>query len=542
MTVSDRWASDGEQQGRFKSVQLDVLPVLSRFWRLILAVTILCTLAAYGLSHLRSTLYRADAQMILSDPRNAGVFRDEARLVIDPVRYVSTQAELATSTPSLSGASDIIDGRLSVEELDSRVNARASRDLDLITISALDATPAGAQQIANAVSEAYQDLVAGEVQANANAAIAELERTRAELQAEIDDLEVAIAADSDNVSIRSERDAVVAEVISLDSRANQIAVDAALYGSGVQVFEPADLPNSPAQPRPLRNAAVGGFLGLLGATAYAWWLGQRRLVADSRHDAAPVLRAPLLGVVPDLARLGSTGKAPTLTEPASAGAETYNFVASSLEHTIVEQQAAVLLVTSPGPAEGKTQTALNLAVALGRGGRRVVLVDADERARGLSRWAQLNGAKGLTDLGNGVPIDQLGRHLVGPSGASLLVIPAGSAVDHAAGYFRSSGFRAALTALREQGDVIVMDSPPLLAVADASTVAASADGVVLVVEQGTPLHALEDSRDRIAAVGGRILGYVFNRAHRHSWGGGYYYHYSYGYPGDMRIEPVPLNT
>ena len=266
MSWSDPWARDPVDQPHRQPVE--ILPVLWRYRWMLLGVAVGAAALAYGLSLLQPTRYTATAQMILSDPRNAGVFRDETRIVIDPVRYVRTQAELADSTLVLARVAEITGSTLSVDTLDQRISTRASRDLDLITIVAEDHTATGAQQLANAVGQAYQDQVQAEVADNAEASIAELMDAKAIIDARVDALEADITRDPDNTSLQAERDAAVAEGITLESRINQITVDAALYGTGVQLFEPADL-GTKSQPTPVRNAALGGVLGLMGAGAYA---------------------------------------------------------------------------------------------------------------------------------------------------------------------------------------------------------------------------------------------------------------------------------
>ena len=528
--LSEPWAGEPAADGQRRLRQLEILPVLLRYWRMIVGLTIIVGLTVFGLSYLQATRYQATAQMILSDPRNAGVFRDQTQLVIDPQRYVRTQAELVTSTPALLLASELIGGRLGPSDLKDLVGAQASRDLDLVTIRAVDSTPAGAKEIADAVGQAYQDLVREEVRANAAASIAELDGARAELQARIAELEAAIAGGGDTSALQAERDAAAAQVVSLDSRAKEIAVDAALYGSGVQVFEEAEVPESPAQPRPLRNAVLGGVLGLLAACALAWWLGQRHRIAESRHDPAPILGAPLLGTVPELEAVGSQGKAPSLTQPGSVAAEAFRFIASSLDSALKENEATVVCVTSARQGDGKTVVALNVAAAAALGGRRVVLVDGDMHTRGLTRWVRLSGAKGLTDLGNGAPAGECIRRL--EWGAGLLALcPAGSPVHGGVGFHHSSALRRAVSILRDQADMIVVDAPPVLLSADSLAIAGKADAVVVVVDSGTPLHLVEEVRSRIANVGAPIVGYVFNRAR--SRRSRYGYGYGYGY-GDQR--------
>jgi Mrp family chromosome partitioning ATPase/capsular polysaccharide biosynthesis protein len=514
-------------------VGVELFPALWRHRLLITAVTVLCAAAAYGLSHLQEPQYEATSQMILADPGRQAVFDDDTALLLDPTRYVRNQAELATSRPVLVRASERIDRRLTVEELDDLVSVRASRDLDLITVHALDATPEGAVEIADAVAYAYQDLVSADVQAKADEAIAELDDANAEIQARIDQLENAIAAEPENAALRAERDAAVAEAVSLEGRARQIAVDAALFGSGVQLFEAATLPDGPARPLPSRNSLLAGLMAFFGISAYAWWRSQRSRVADDRHDPAPILRAPLLGVVPDFEGINGNGPAPTLTGPDTAAAEAYNFVAASLLHAIGDRRGAVLLLTSPKPADGKTVSVFNIGVAIARGGRDVVMVDGDERMRGLSNWMGMSGLIGLTDMKEGRTYEECSRLYVGWAGATFTVVPAGGPIENTAGYFRSLDFREAVVELRDRGDVILFDSPPILSVADALAISAVSDGVVLVIRQGTPLRDIEDLRDRIVAAGAQILGYVFNRARDRGSRGAYGYEY-YGYSAETR--------
>jgi Mrp family chromosome partitioning ATPase len=507
----------------------DVLPTLWRHRLLIVVVTLLGAATAYGLSQLQTTQYEATAQMILADPGSAAVF-DDTRLIVDPTRHARTQAELASSGPVLARVSVAIGGRLSVKTLDDVVSVRASRDLDLVTIHALDVTPEGAAQIADAVGLAYQEVVAADVATKAGKAIAELEEARTEIQTRVVELEAAISDDPDNAALRAERDAAVVEAVNLEGRARQIAVDAALYGSGVELFEPADIPEGPARPLPLRNAIFGGVIALIAGSAFAWWRSQKNLVADRRHDPAPILGAPLLGVVPEFEDANGASHAPALTDPRSAAAEAYNFIAASLIHALGDRSRAAILVTSPGEGDGKTVTAFNAAVAIARGGKTVVIVDGDERVRGLTRWLKMP-RYGLTDLGEGYPFEDCSRLMVGWDGASFSVVAAGSPADNTAGFFGSPRFGRAMSAIREQGDVVVMDSPPALVVADAMAMAGHVDGVVVVIRQGTPLDVIEDVRDRIEAAGTPILGYVFNRVRKRPSRNGYDYVYG-GYTSD----------
>lgn len=504
-----------------------------KYRRLVVLATLVAAVSAFGLSFLQETMYRGEARLILADPRNQGVF-DVTRVVIDPSRYVRNQAERITSSVVLSRAVELEGGRLSLEEAADRVEVEPALNLDLITIRALDPTPEGAASLADSVAEAYQQIVGEEVQRNAEAAIAELEQTRAELEARVDELTARLRADPNDPVTLAERDAAVSQIAELKTRAEQIAVDAALFGSGVELFEPAEVPESPARPQPVRNAALGGLLGLMASAAWAWWQADRTQSADRRHDPAPVLGAPLLAEVPEFTEVGAVGPLPAANAPKSAAGEAYQFLVSSLEYVLEGHGSQVVLVTSPLQGDGKTVTAANLAVAAVRDGRRTLLVDADERMRELSRLFGVDGP-GLVDLATPSEAEATRAVVkVGlPQGGELLFTPAGSNHADPAGFFRSAGFRRALARLRSRADLVILDSPPLLAVSDTSALAGQVDGIVLVVRRGTPFSVLSETKERLSFVGAPLLGYVFNRSA--PAGGGYYsygYGYGYGYSGD----------
>ncbi len=158
-------------------------------------------------------------------------------------------------------------------------------------------------------------------------------------------------------------------------------------------------------------------------------------------------------------------------------------------------------------------------------------MDADERARGLTRLGGEANLKGLTDLirKNGATLrDCLVRWKV-TDDRHVMVLPAGTPLPAATGIFRTQAFGKVMTDLRDAASLVILDSPPVLAAAETTDIALEADGIVIVVEQGAPLHALEEVRARVAMTGKPMLGYVFNRATRGPGRYGKYYSYGYGY-------------
>ena len=307
---------ESEYQDRFQ-LRVGVLEALSRFRWLVLLTSVVAATVTYGLSSRQADSYQAEASMLLTDPRTSGVFDDAAAGISSMFRYVRNQAEIIESDAVAIRAADLLGTSLTIGKITGSVSAVASRDLDMVTVLAVRPTATEAAALADAVAEAYQGLVAERVQDTAAVAIAEMADAKIELQTRVGELEASLGANPGNAALRAERDAAIAQLVNLNTRIQQIDINMALYGSGVEHFETADIPGSPVSPRPRRNAAAAAVLGLLVAGAYALWRTERSPLAEHRHDPAPVLGAPLLGQVPEFASVGVKGPAPAIHDPDS---------------------------------------------------------------------------------------------------------------------------------------------------------------------------------------------------------------------------------
>jgi Mrp family chromosome partitioning ATPase/capsular polysaccharide biosynthesis protein len=523
----------------------ELLAALLGRWRQILIAGIAAALLGFGLSALQPVEYTAEASLLLADPRNTGLFGETGVNFLDPSRYVRNQAEFARSNPVVERASVLLDGRLDRDEVRERSTIQPATDLDQLSIRVTDGTASGAAQIANAIGEAYQAVVREEAERSTQASLTELQAQRSELQAAIDAAEERLAAAPGDASARAERDAAVNQLITIDSRADQIAVDSTLFGSGVELFERADVPRSPSAPTPLRNAVLAGILGALAAAALAWWRADETATADGRNDPSRMLKAPLLGTVPSFEEIGLTGSVPTVEAPKSPAGEAYQFLVGSLAFALAENGGRSVVLTSASPIDGKTVTCLNLAVAAAQDGRDVVLVDADTRVRGLTRRLGAKDTGGLPALADARnDLSEIVVPLTADDGKHVPFIPAKSLGDDTAAFFRTPGFRQAVTRLKQVADLIIVDSPPLLLASDASAIATNVDGIVVVVARGTSMKLLEEMRERLDMIGTPVLGYVYTKAKLDGAGYGDYayrygYSYAYGYgetPNDRRPQ------
>lgn len=490
--------------------------LLASLWRhrvVVIALTVLGGLAGYGLSLLQAPAYEASARLFLADPRNSDVFSGDTGEAIDSENYAQQQVQLLTSRAVLQEAAGNLTNGPDAAELARRITAEVATEGGFVVeVRATAGSAEGAAALANAVTEGYQEVVARAETARAEAAAAQLEPSRQAYQAQVAALQAQLAQAPGNGVLENQIQQVSAQQLQIESRAQELLVNAAAFGSGVELAEEAIAPEEASGPAPLRNAAglavvTGGLAG-----AFAYWRAGRTRVTATRADPAQILGAPLLGEIPDHGSTDSDTLAGQLAL-APGTAEAYQFVLASIEFALEQVGGSSLLVTSAAPGDGKTTTALQLAMAASRDGRRVVLLDADIRAQGLTRMLGLTERTGLTELAlRHLDVDDSVHYLPVSPELLLPVVAAGGRVDDAGSFFRAPQFRKAVQRVKDEAELVMVDSSPLLAVADTTVIASQVSGLVLVVDPRTQLAQLEQIRERLAFISTPLLGYVYNRS------------------------------
>ena len=217
-------------------------------------------------------------------------------------------------------------------------------------------------------------------------------------------------------------------------------------------------------------------------------------------------------------------------DPKSPIAEQYRILRTNLQSLRFRPGAKTLVVTSAVHGEGKSVTAINLALTLARQENlRVVLVDADLRKGSIRKWL------GLPDREEGLSTallqgGELNGSLVRLQDPPLAVLPAGPVADHPAELLESSSMKRLLATLKSQFDVVIVDAPPVLPVADPGILASQADGVLLVVRAGkTQRKTVSQAQALLAQMKATILGCVLTHVEYYLPGYYRYYHeYRYG--------------
>ncbi len=213
-------------------------------------------------------------------------------------------------------------------------------------------------------------------------------------------------------------------------------------------------------------------------------------------------------------------------DPKSPVAEAYRILRTNIEFSSTDRKIKVILVTSSGPAEGKTTTAANMAIAMAEANRRVLLIDCDLRKPAIHRMFGLVNVKGLTNiLVEGLEYDDITNVT---EVENLEIITSGPKPPNPAELLGSQRMKEFLDKVREDYDMVIIDAPPILPVTDAAVLSQYVDGVVLVAGYGlTTFDAAVQAKASLQKVNARILGVVLNGVPAGKQGGYYYYYYYY---------------
>jgi len=212
----------------------------------------------------------------------------------------------------------------------------------------------------------------------------------------------------------------------------------------------------------------------------------------------------------------------TLSEPLSPASEAYRTLRMNLQFAALDKPLRSLLVTSPGPGEGKSTTLANLAVTMAQVDQRVIIVDCDLRRPYLHRLLGLQNEAGLTTMMvddqamESPPLQQTGVK-------DLRFLASGPPAPRPSDLMGSQRMTKIIERLLQEGDMLLFDAPPVMAVTDAIVLATKVDGVLLVVSAGeTKRESAQHSIERLAKVNASIIGVVLNNASPDVVGSSYY--------------------
>ncbi len=457
---------------------IQYLRVLRKRWQVVVLVAALGLVGAGVGSALVAPKYSAQTQLFVSARSSA----DDASALLQGSNFtqqrVKSYADVMTSARILGPVVERLSLGETPRELAERVQASAPLDTVLINVKVEDTDPVRAADIANAVATQFILTV--------------------------QDLERPAYSEPSPVKVSVVRD--------------------------------ADVPTAPVSPRTKLNLALGLAVGL----AVGAGLALLREILDTTiksTDEVAALGVPALGTTINSV---AGDRRSAIVDPGSYAppAEALRQIRTNLQFVDVDNPPQVVVLSSSLPGEGKTTTAVNLALSMASAGVRTVLIEADLRLPKAAEVLGVERSAGLTTvLAGRADLDEV----LQPYGDNdLLVLASGPIPPNPSELLGSRQMAELLATLRERADLVIIDSPPLLPVTDAAVLAGHADGVILVARHGrTTRDQYTKAVERLQAVDARVLGGVLSMVPDKGAGSGYGYGYGYGYGPEDVPETAP---
>ncbi|HAS51407.1 MAG TPA: exopolysaccharide biosynthesis protein [Gammaproteobacteria bacterium] len=332
-------------------------------------------------------------------------------------------------------------------------------------------------------------------------------------------------------------------------RFKEVGVAAGIGTNNISVVDEAKVPVWPYKPKISLNAAIALVLGLLGGVGLAFLFERLDDTFRRPEELEKLLGVPVLGVIPLMPGKRRDDDRPLAIsghdDARSAFAEAYRSVRTALQFSTVHGVPRLLTITSAMAGEGKSTTVLSLAIQFAQSGKKTLLIEADLRKPILHRTLNLDNQVGLTNYlagGDVQPVDIAKPTLI----ANLFAISAGPIPPNPAELLSSARMMELLTLAAEKFDQVIVDSPPLLGLADALIIGNLCEGTLLTVEMGsTPRGYVQGAFKRLRGARVHVLGTVLTKLAARQGGYGYYrsyYDYHHDYYGEAPADAKKLSA
>lgn len=513
----------------------DYLVVLkSRKWSII-GTTVLAVAVALGITFQQTPIYRATTKLLVQ-PLPSG---PQSISALQPV-VPTTEAEIVASEP----IAEAVARELEVDETAAVLteplevvglaDTQSISGAQVLQVSYESSDASFAQEASNAFSANYIEHRAEQALALVETARRAIEGRLQEASQEVSDLTAQIDAarkggdDALATTLELQRNATLTRLGVLQQRLDDIQPSAAVRSGGAQIIESAALPGSPASPDPVKNTGLALFAGLALGIGLAFLRERLDDRFRGKSDLERALSAPVLGSIPRFFERGEKRPIVTIAQPNSPAAESYRSLRTNMQFVTSTRAIKSLLVTSPAPGEGKTTVTANLGVALAQAGKRVILVSSDLRRPTLEEFfpnlgRNVEGLSTWLSSATAEPWDVLRD----PGIPNLRVLPSGSSPPNPAELLSTARVSTLVRILEDNCDIVLFDSPPILAVADSAILASHVGGAILVVNaESTGRSASSHAKAQLDRVDGRLIGTVLNGFDS---GSSSYYYGRYGY-------------
>jgi non-specific protein-tyrosine kinase len=511
------------------SDSIDVIKYLVLLWHwawLIILVAAIVGAATYYVSNLIPPVYQAQSTVLvdMASPNSSVNYG----FVLLNSQLTQTYSQMITKQPVL----DEVASRLGLLKVDPKsITAKPVNNTQLIIILAESTDPKLAADIANTLVTVFSD----QVQSLQTTRYSESEQS---LQAQMTDIENKIKAANDQLSATTdltEKDRLESMVANysqtyagLLQSYEQVRLAENQTSSSIVQIEPAIVPINPIRPRIIFNTGVAGLVAVILVGGLLIGIDLLNDTVQTPEEITDKLGLPVLGVISHYNQVN--GKLITESHPLSPVSEAFRTLRTNINYAGVgiNRPLHSIMVVSAMPGEGKTEVLVNLGVVLAQNGLKAVLVDADLRRPALHRRLGINNLIGLSQLFLH-PELAIDYSLQPTRIKGLTALTSGDSPPNPSELLGSNHMGSIIQQLKPNYDVVMVDTPPALAVTDAAVLLPYVEGVLLVVKPGsTHMTALRRVVDQITQLDGKLLGVVLNNVNLRSSSYGYYYkHYKY---------------
>lgn len=501
-------AAEGEHEELSLRHYLQVLQ--RRKLAVILAVVVVVSVALVS-SLLQTPVYSATAEILLRPKSTESLFDSNSAQRVDPKRAIETEIRILRSQPIAQAVRD----KLGYE---ASVSARVAGETDIILVTGESTVPRRAADIANAYASSYIEFKRKQIVDEYLAAVNEV-------QIQIDDLQRQIDA-----STEPTRTVLIQRKALFEGQRDELELDAQLRTGGAQPVSEAERPTDPIRPQPVRSGIMAFVLGSLLGVGLAFLIEFLDDTLKTKADferVAPQL--PVLGLIPTVPTWRDKGETRliSVSDPSSPTSEAYRTLRTAVQFLGMDRPVQTVQLTSPSASEGKTTTLANLAVAMARAGRRVVVVCCDLRRPRVHEFFGVANKVGFTSVLLGeVGLSQALQKV--PNVDRLFILASGPLPPNPSELLSSKRAVEVLEALRADGNLLLLDSPPILPVTDGLVLSRQVDATLLVsIAGGTTKKDAARAIEMLHQVDAPLAGVILNGV---SPEGTYGYNYGYYRP------------